>query len=314
MRPILPLLLLASGCGSDLWIETETLDPARVALPYEAALAVSGDVGPVTWFLEEGDLPPGLELGEDGVLSGSATASGTWAFTVGAEDGEGEALADLELVVPHVALMTGFEPFGGYDTNPSWEALLPLHEVLVAGLDVRALQIPVEWDVSWDLLSAEMDRLSPRVVVGTGMAGSVSYRLETLAQNLEEGEDNAGVNRDGEPVVEGAPDTLDTLLPVDQVAQAVEDAGWVTYTSDNAGTYLCNFIFYHLVWEATQGRDILTGFVHVPPAPYEGSMTVEDITGAHQVSLGVLAAWLEAPRVLERPRVDGSQAPVYFGL
>jgi len=306
------LAILAPGCGgSDLLIQTVVLDPARVALPYEATLAATDAEGALTWTLDGGELPPGLDLDADGLISGTATTSGTWDFSVLADDGDGDDIVDLEITVPKVVLMSGFEPFGGYDTNPSWEAASPLDEVMVADLDVRVIELPVVWDESWDLLSAEIARLSPSVVIGTGMANGYAYRLETLAVNVEEGTDNDGVERVGEPVVEGGSDTLATMLPVDAMSQAVEGVGFDTVLSDDAGTYLCNFIFYHVVYEA-QAAGRLAGFTHVPPAPYNGTMTVEDITTAHETALEALSAWLAAPSGPRPPRVTFSTPPVYF--
>ena len=69
------------------------LTDATVGEPYSAQLTVAGADPPYQWALQP-DLvaPPGLTLSNDGVLSGTPTAAGTYSFTVSVtattEDGE----------------------------------------------------------------------------------------------------------------------------------------------------------------------------------------------------------------------------------
>jgi len=95
-------------------------------------------------------------------------------------------------------------------------------------------------------------------------------------------------------VVAGGPDSLVPSLPVGLIAEALDDQHIPVTTSDDAGTYLCNHVMYHLLHygQFESSRPLAAGFVHVPPAPYEGPMTVEDITQAHVIGLEVVATWL----------------------
>jgi pyroglutamyl-peptidase len=238
-----------------------------------------------------GSLPPGVELSADGALSGAPQRSGEYGFTVRADDGVGQATADLAIHVPLVALLSGFGPFAGYPVNPSIEALLPLDQQLVAGLDVRVLELPVEWDVSWTLLEAEITAISPSVVIGTGVADTDAMRYETTAQNLEVGADVANVTRSNVPVVVGGDATLPSELPLAELSAAVQAAGLNAVMSNDAGTYLCNFIFYHLAYRANADDALLAGFIHVPPAP-TASFGIGDITSAHRIELETLAGLL----------------------
>ena len=58
---------------------------------YSQTLAASGGVAPYTFELASGTLPAGLQLAADGTLSGTATASGTFAITLRATDAHGQA-------------------------------------------------------------------------------------------------------------------------------------------------------------------------------------------------------------------------------
>ena len=67
---------------------------------------------------------------------------------------------------------------------------------------------------------------------------------------------------------EGGPDELPTRLPVDRLLEALEAAGFEeVVTSEDAGGYLCNHVFYRLLDEVDASR--VAGFVHVPPLEWE---------------------------------------------
>jgi pyrrolidone-carboxylate peptidase len=114
-------------------------------------------------------------------------------------------------------------------------------------------------------------------------------------------------------VIEGGPETTPATLPIAEMAAAVEAGGYPTLVSDNAGDYLCNFVFYNLsIYAANDAaREIVVGFIHVPPAPYEGSFTVADITAAHGLGLGALEAWLESAEAADEASPVEHGAPVY---
>jgi len=73
--------------GQPLAIRTLTLPTAKVRQPYTFALQADGGILPLKWTLVSGDLPPGIQLFSDGVLRGSATAAGEFAFVVSVRDG-----------------------------------------------------------------------------------------------------------------------------------------------------------------------------------------------------------------------------------
>ncbi len=308
-------LLLLAGCRGDSDIVLGwALSDGRVGFDYEEWLGegeVEGD-----WQLS-GELPPGLELGSDGWLTGTPEASGDWAFDAELHDDRGLLTSgSYSLHVPTLALLSGFEPFGGGETNPSIEALWPLQEELLSTLDLRVVELPVVWDEAWELLLDEIDALNPDIVIATGQAGSDRMRFEVNAVNEEYSTDNDGVTRNGEEVVEGGPDALPDRLPEDVMSVAMEHAGYATSISDDAGTYLCNHVFYHLMYHAeyeAERDDLVAGFIHVSPAGQYSSYGVEDITAAHRVGLEALAGWYEAGALLRAPAtVTERAAPVYF--
>ena len=63
---------------------------ATIGQPYSGVFLANGGVPPYTWSLLSGSLPPGLRLGSDGSISGSATVEGTFSFVVQAKDSKGQ--------------------------------------------------------------------------------------------------------------------------------------------------------------------------------------------------------------------------------
>jgi hypothetical protein len=65
------------------------LNGGSMSSSYSQALAASPGVGPYTWALTTGPLPPGLNLSATGVISGTPTAVGTFPFTAKVADSLG---------------------------------------------------------------------------------------------------------------------------------------------------------------------------------------------------------------------------------
>jgi pyroglutamyl-peptidase len=314
------LLICATGCADDdggnlILIETINLPDGRVSMPYSTVLEASDVSGSVTWSVTAGNLPLGLDLSPlDGAITGEPSKSGTYEFTVKAQDNDGTDEVDLQITIPTLVLMSGFEPFGGYATNPSYDALVPLDEQLIMDLDIRIIEIPVTWESGWSSLLEEIDDLNADVVIGTGMAGSDAMRFETLARNETSGTDNDDVTMSGEPVVAGGPATIPVELPVSQMSDAMEDSGFDTMISDNAGDFLCNHVFYNLMYYVDNSDDppAAAGFIHVPPAPYNGTFSVADITAAHILGLEALSGWLDSEQNTGDTVADTHTAPIYL--
>lgn len=176
-------------------------------------------------------------------------------------------------------LFTGFEPFGGEQTNASWQAVCALPEE-IAGHAVERLLLPVEFGRSGDLAVEAMRRLSPACVIAVGeAAGRAEVTVERVALNVECARmpDNAGAAPQEVPVLAGAPDAYLTRLPLVACVEAARAVGVPTAVSNTAGLYVCNQLMYRILHEvAASGACIPAGFLHVPltPAQAVGKMAV----------------------------------------
>lgn len=83
-----------------LTIVTTQLPMAVAGVDYSQALTAAGAGGPVVWTIAAGELPPGLELSPEGIVSGIPEEVGEWRFTVGlVEVGGATARRELRLLV-----------------------------------------------------------------------------------------------------------------------------------------------------------------------------------------------------------------------
>lgn len=164
-------------------------------------------------------------------------------------------------------LITGFAPFDGADTNPSWEAVRLVPDKL-CGHDVHKLLLPVVYGEAAQLVIQAIRRLQPEVVLCCGLAGgrtaltpelvAVNYRYARIA-------DNAGQRYSGERITSTGPDAFMTRLPVHAMISAMQQAGLNAALSLSAGAYVCNDVYYALLSaEADLGHRGL--FLHVPGA------------------------------------------------
>lgn len=79
-------------------ITTITLPNGTVGTAYNQTLIADG-TAPITWKVTGGDLPDGLSLSEDGVLSGTPTTADTYNFTVTATNNAGSDSKEFTLTI-----------------------------------------------------------------------------------------------------------------------------------------------------------------------------------------------------------------------
>lgn len=196
-------------------------------------------------------------------------------------------------------LVTGFDPFGGEAVNPAWEAVSRL-PAETGGAEIVKLQVPTMFGRAPEAVLREVERLRPDFVVSVGQAaGRTAITPERIAINCEEASipDNAGFQPAGGPVVEGGPDGYFSLLPVKEMAAAIQAAGLPGKVSNTAGTYVCNHLMYHILHAChTRYPRMRSGFIHVPCIPEQQAghpewfaLPLEEIVRGLTAALEVLA-------------------------
>lgn len=165
-------------------------------------------------------------------------------------------------------LLTGFEPFGTFKINSSWESIRELDGAVLGDWRIAARRLPVSYRKAGPALLRELKRLRPDAVISFGLAADRSIRLERLAVNVDHTEkpDNDGRTLVDRPIDPRAPLVLESKLPLHSILRRLRRKKFRARLSFHAGTYLCNHVFFVLRRAAPK---IPAGFIHVPPAPHK---------------------------------------------
>ncbi|TFL01498.1 hypothetical protein BDV98DRAFT_612418 [Pterulicium gracile] len=228
--------------------------------------------------------------------------------------------------VPRV-LITGFGPFRGLATNPSWMAVKQLHnQVINAGttqrrIHITALEVPVIYETVLKLVPAlharppilpeyaEIDSLPPPpdgydLIIHVGLGGTHVLRLEAQAHKhgytladitgkpgpLIDGE-NTPEKRGFDKGYESFGDILRTNVAVEELVGDLQKEGIACFTSYDPGRYLCDFIYYGSMAEARRaaGSEVPRPvlFLHVSGVG-QPTTTEEVVVGLVRITAQVL--------------------------
>ena len=186
-------------------------------------------------------------------------------------------------------LITGFEPFGGEEINPSWEVVSRLTDE-INGYTLTKLRIPVVFGKAAEAVLAVAEKINPDAILCVGQAGGRgAITPELVAINLRYAKipDNQGWEPKDEPVIAGGSVAYFSTLPVRQMAEAISAAGIASQLSYSAGAYVCNDLLYTLLAHY-QGSSTKVGFVHIPYATEQGkepAMEMEDMIKGLSVAI-----------------------------
>ncbi|MGE4240587.1 pyroglutamyl-peptidase I [Ramlibacter sp.] len=197
--------------------------------------------------------------------------------------------------VERCVLVTGFDPFGGADVNPSWQAVQALHGQSILGHRIVGAQLPTVFVQSLQVLRDLLRRHRPTLVIATGQAaGRAAVSLERIAINVNDARiaDNLGARPIDTPVIPGGPDGYFTKLPIKAMLKALLERGINGEVSQTAGTFVCNQVFYGLMHELASEpalRDTRGGLIHVPWLPEQGqpSMRLDELVDGLKVCIEV---------------------------
>ena len=172
-------------------------------------------------------------------------------------------------------LVTGFEPFGQSNINPSEQVVQRLAATQFEGFAVATAVLPVHRHYGPKALRTAVQQTNPDAIVCLGEAGGrQAISIERVAVNLLDYRiaDNDGERVQDEPIEPDGPAAYFTTLPVRQLMQAVQAAGIPAELSLSAGTFLCNQVTYDLLhFLAQQQQNIPAGFVHLPFLPQQAA-------------------------------------------
>lgn len=198
-------------------------------------------------------------------------------------------------------LLTGFEPFGGDDHNPSWAVAHSLQGARVGSARIEARRLPCAFGAAHSAMNRALAELRPQLVLALGLAsGRSGLSLERVAINVDDARipDNASAQPVDQPVVPGGPAAYFTTLPIKAMVAALQRRGLPASVSQTAGTFVCNHVFYGLMHALAGQPDVRAGFMHIPLTPDMaankglGQPSLSESTMREGVKLSLETAWL----------------------
>lgn len=167
-------------------------------------------------------------------------------------------------------LVTGFDPFGGADINPAYEAVKLLPDQ-IKNAEIIKMEIPTVFEKEGEVLEQGILENKPDIVICVGQAGGRSaITVEKVAINLIEARipDNEGKQPLDRPVYEDGENAYFAKLPVKAMVREIKSHGIPAKISYTAGTFVCNDVMYRLLYMIDRKYPGMKGgFIHVPYLP-----------------------------------------------
>lgn len=186
-----------------------------------------------------------------------------------------------------VVLVTVFGPFPGQPENPTER----IADALAGEDHVVSHVLAVSYARAVQQIDDLVRMIRPAAAVGFGVvADARGIRLEETARNHGDAitpDVDGELGADGP--IDGGPSAVPTRLPLAAIADALVGAGIPVEPSDDAGQYVCNHVFRHLVTHPDlAGRPV--GFIHVPDPRQPHGMDLETIQLAGRIVVDTVAA------------------------
>ncbi len=168
-------------------------------------------------------------------------------------------------------ILTGFEPFGGSDINPSILASQKISKRTIRGYEISVHKIPLRFNEIKETLELIVEKEEPQVIICTGQSTRSVISLERIAINMADvikTAYNCGAKPNNMILEETGAAGYFSTLPIRKIKNELERNKIPTEISNSAGTYGCNQIFYHLMYLINlKNYKRLAGFVHIPSLP-----------------------------------------------
>lgn len=159
-------------------------------------------------------------------------------------------------------LLTAFEPFDERSVNSS---MILLENLELEGVLLTKVILPVTYDTEkLEALMSEYQAYDLILHLGEA-ANRKKVSLEAIAINKQGAtiQDNLGVMKQDEEIIEGAPLAYETTIPLKKIVTRVSNPHLdISY---HAGTYICNLTYYHsLHYLNSHHLNQLCLFIHYP--------------------------------------------------
>lgn len=190
-------------------------------------------------------------------------------------------------------LITGFDPFDKEKINPAYEAVKKLPDRIQTA-NIIKLEIPTVFYDAAQRLDEAIQQYQPEIVICVGQAGGRTHLTpEFVAINYMDARipDNKGNQPLQSRIEESGPDAYFTKLPVKAICEELKTAGIPAAVSYSAGTYVCNYLMYSLLYLIDHKYpDMRGGFIHVP---YDTSQAAKLSSSTPSMPIDMISKGLE---------------------
>ena len=158
-------------------------------------------------------------------------------------------------------LITGFEPFNNDIINSSWEVIKRLPDS-INGYKINKLLLPVKFEESSKIVIEKANKLKVKYIICVGQAKGRKYITpEMKAINLKS--DNYTSKKECNYILSTGPKYYYSSIDVNKIYNSINNAGIKCNISNDAGTYVCNDLFFNLL-HYYNNTNIKVSFIHIP--------------------------------------------------
>ena len=157
-------------------VSESPLATAGVGIAYTETLSAADGTAPYTWSVSGGALPTGLNLSTAGVISGSPTTAGNYAFTVQVQDSSTPAqTATKSLAMEVIAPPAASLPFNDdFSTSKGWTFSAPWSR---AAATAYSATVPTRSEPGTDTTASTTDNM----ILGDTIGGDYASSMTTTA-------------------------------------------------------------------------------------------------------------------------------------
>jgi pyroglutamyl-peptidase len=164
-------------------------------------------------------------------------------------------------------LITGFDPFGKEEINPSYEAVRRLPDEILGHQLIKA-EVPT---VTYKAIEKTIELMKTHevdIVINVGQAGGrTAITPERVAINVSDFriEDNEGNQPIETKIDQDGPDGLFSTLPIQSMVETIKSKNIPSTISNTAGTFVCNQLMYGVLNYISMNKlNVKAGFIHIP--------------------------------------------------
>ena len=172
----------------------------------------------------------------------------------------------LNVLVRSNIVVLGFDVFGEEISNPASRIAELFNGLVIGDYLIHGLTIPVSYSSVKRSIKLMFELYNPTIVIALGLSASKPLpALERIALNYVDSSlpDIDGVVFSGKRIVPNGPLALETNVDIYSLRDYLLDEGIPIIISYHAGTYLCNYVYYLLLYES-KIKSIKSLFIHIP--------------------------------------------------